>query len=106
MTACLTACRLVPVDAVVSATDGSFSVHLKPNPAILAVTNANDEVADFMFGPRISGFDFTTGDFSLRVEGDRFTALPGPITIVVDTLDPHPPVTIPPTPPEPSAPPS
>jgi hypothetical protein len=47
------------------------------------------------------------GDFSLQVKGDRFAALPGPITIVIDTLHPHPPVTVPPdhvpSPPEPSA---
>jgi len=100
-------CQLVPLDAVVSATDGSFSVHLKPNAAILAVTDANRGVADLMFGPRISDFQFTMGDFSLQVEGDHFTALPGPITIVIDTLRPHPPVTVPPypvpSPPEPSA---
>jgi hypothetical protein len=60
-----------------------------------------------MFGPRISDFQFTMGDFSLQVEGDRFAALPGPITIVIDTLNPHPPVIVPPypvsSPPEPSA---
>ena len=99
-------CQLVPLDAVVSATDGSFVVHLKPNAAILAVTDANGGVAELMFGPRISDFQFTMGDFSLQVEGDQFTALPGPITIVIDTLHPHPPVTAPPypvpSPPEPS----
>jgi hypothetical protein len=108
MTACLAApCQLVTLDAVVSATDGSFSVHLKPNAAILAVTDANGGVADLMFGPRISDFQVTMGDFSLQVEGDHFTALPGPITIVIDTLHPHPPVTVPPSlipsPTEPSA---
>jgi hypothetical protein len=107
-TQCLAApCQLVPLDAVVSATDGSFAVHLKPNAAILAVAEANGGLADLMFGPRISGFQFTMGDFSLQVKGDRFTALPGPITIVIDTLHPHPPVTVPPypasSPPEPSA---
>ena len=100
-------CQLVPVNAVVSATDGSFAVHLKPNAAILAVADANGGVADLMFGPRISDFQFTMGDFSLQVKGDRFAALPGPITIVIDTLHPHPPVTVPPdhvpSPPEPSA---
>ena len=100
-------CQLVPLDAVVSATDGSFAVHLKPNAAILAVTDANGGVADLMFGPRISDFQFTMGDFSLQVKGDRFAALPGPITIVIDTLHPHPPITVPPypvpSPPEPSA---
>lgn len=105
---CLAApCQLVTLDAVVSATDGAFSVHLKPNAAILAVTDANGGVADLMFGPRISDFQFTMGDFSLQVEGDHFTALPGPITIIIDTLHPHPPVTVPPypvsSPPEPSA---
>jgi hypothetical protein len=107
MTGCVAGCQLVPLDAVVSATDGSFSVHLKPNAAILAVTDANRGVAELMFGPRISDFQFTMGDFSLQVEGDRFAALPGPITIVIDTLNPHPPVIVPPypvsSPPEPSA---
>ena len=106
-TGCVPGCLLVPLDAVVSATDGSFSVHLKPNAAILVVTDANRGVAELMFGPRISDFPFTMGDFSLQVEGDHFTALPGPITIVIDTLHPHPPVTVPPSsvpsPPEPSA---
>jgi hypothetical protein len=106
-TGCVAGCQLVPLDAVVSATDGSFSVHLRPNAAILAVTDANRGVAELMFGPRISDFQFTMGDFALQVEGDHFTALPGPITIVIDTLNPHPPVTVPPypvsSPPEPSA---
>jgi hypothetical protein len=61
-----------------------------------------------MLGPRISGYQVTANeDFSIQVEGDHFTALPGPITIVIDTLHPHPPVTVPPyhvpSPPEPSA---
>jgi hypothetical protein len=107
MTACQAGCLLEPLDAVVSATDGSFSVHLKPNAAILAVAKANGGVADLMFGPRIGVFQFTMGDFSLEVQGDRFAALPGPITIVIDTRHPHPPVTIPPSvspsPPKPSA---
>jgi hypothetical protein len=98
-TQCLAApCQLVTLDAVVSATDGSFSVHLKPNAAILAAAKANGGFADLTCGPRISGFQFTMGDFSLQVEGDHFTALPGPITIVIDTLHPHPPVTVPPYP--------
>ena len=106
-TGCTAGCLLVHLDAVVSAADGSFSVHLKPNAAILAVTDANSGVADVMFGPRISDFQFTMGDFSLQVEGDHFAALPGPITIVIDTLHPHPPITVPPSlipsPTEPSA---
>jgi hypothetical protein len=107
-TQCLAApCQLVTLDAVVSATDGSFSVHLKPNAAILAATKANGGFADLTCGPRISGFQSTTGDFSLQVEGDHLTALPSPITIVIDTLHPHPPVTVPPSlipsPTEPSA---
>ncbi len=89
---------VVPLDAVVSATDGSFSVHLNPNAAIQAVADANGGVAEFVFGPRISGFQFTMGDFSLQIEGDRFTALPGPITIVIDTRHPLAPVTVPPSP--------
>lgn len=106
---CVAVCQgiLVPVDAVVSAADGSFSVHLKPNAAILAVTDANRGIAELMFGPRIPVFQFTMGDFSLQVEGDHFTALPSPITIVIDTLHPHPAVTAPPSfipsPTEPSA---
>lgn len=106
---CVAVCQgiVAPVDAVVSDTDGSFSVHLKPNAAILAVTDANGGVAELMFGPRISGFQFTTEDFSLQVEGDHFTSLPGPMTIVIDTLHPLPLVTVPPSlipsPPEPSA---
>ena len=109
MNGCVAVCQgiVAPVDAVVSASDGSFSVHLKPDAAILAVTDANGGVADLMFGPRISSFQFTMGNFSLQVEGDHFAALPGPITIVIDTLHPHPPVTVPPypvsSPPEPSA---
>jgi hypothetical protein len=95
-TLCLAGCQLVSVDAVVSATDGSFAVHLKPTSAILAVTDANSGVADLMFGPRISDYQFTMGDFSLRVEGDRFTSLPDPITIVIDTAHPHAPITVPP----------
>ena len=106
-TACQAGCLLVPLDAVVSASDGSFSVHLKPNTAILTAAKANGGIADLMFGPRISDFQFTMGDFSLEVQGDGFTALPGPITIVIDTLHRHPPVTVPPSavpsPPEPSA---
>jgi hypothetical protein len=96
-TGCTAGCLLVHLDAVVSATDGSFSVHLKPNAAILAVTDANRGVADLTFGPRISDFSFTMGDFSLQVEGDHFTALPSPITIVIDTLHPQPPITVPPS---------
>ena len=104
---CLAApCQLVPVDAVVSASDGSFAVHLKPNAAILAVSDANGGIADLSLGPRISDFGFTVEDFSLQVQADRFTALPDPITIVIDTLHPHPPITVPPyplpSPPEPS----
>jgi hypothetical protein len=99
--------QLVLLDAVVSGTDGSFAVHLKPTAAILAVTDANGGVADVQLGPRISDYQFTMGDFSMRVEGDRFTSLPDPITIVIDTLHPHPPITVPPypvsSPPEPSA---
>lgn len=106
---CVAVCQgiVAPVDAVVSDTDGSFSVHLKPNAAILAVTDANGGSADLMFGPRISGFQFSMGDFSLEVQGDHFGALPSPITIVIDTLHPLPLVTVPPSlipsPPEPSA---
>jgi len=106
---CVAVCQgiVAPVDAVVSDTDGSFSVHLKPNAAILAVTDANGGVAELMFGPRISGFQFSMGDFSLEVQGDHFGALPSPITIVIDTLHPLPLVTVPPSlipsPPEPSA---
>ena len=74
MAGCTTACQMVPLDAVVSAADGSFSVHLKPNPVILAETNPNAGVAEIMFGPRISDFQFTMGNFSLQVEGDHFTA--------------------------------
>jgi hypothetical protein len=107
-TQCSAGCQLVPVDAVLSAEDGSFSVHLKPTEAILAVTDANDGVAEIMLGPRISGYQVTVnGDFSIQVEGNRFTALPGPITVVIDTLHPLPLVTVPPSlipsPPEPSA---
>ena len=96
---CVAVCQgvLASVDAVVSDTYGSFSVHLKPNATILAVTDANGGVAELMFGPRISGFGFTTEDLSLQVEGDHFTSLPGPMTIVIDTLHPLPLVTVPPS---------
>jgi hypothetical protein len=107
MTACTAVpCRLVELDAVVSATDGSFAVHLKPNAAILAVSDANGGVANFGFAPRISAFSVTgEGDFSLQVKGDHFAALPGPITFVIDTLHPQPPITVPPYPaPSPSEP--
>jgi hypothetical protein len=97
-TGCPEGCLLVPLDAVVSATDGSFAVHLTPNAAILAVSDANGGVADFGLTPRISGFAVTgDGDFSLQVEGDHFAALPGPITFVIDTLHPQPPITVPPS---------
>jgi hypothetical protein len=103
---CMAGCLLTPLEAVVSAADGSFAVHLKPNAAILAAAAANGGVADFMFGPRIATYQVTMDEgFSLRVEGDRFTGLPAPISIVIDTAHPYPAITAPPVQPslEPSA---